>query len=116
MSKKTIESRQGYQDFIDLDDTTLLFARWSVPYPGVTLRIPLVQEVPKEKFCSLNDAYMTNKRAVLMLKYVYELADNWIEYWVSSFHANGPFLYPLKTLGNVWFSDVFRGYRNGKLA
>ena len=22
------------------------------------------------------------------------------------------FLYPLKTSGNLWFSDVFRGYRN----
>ena len=80
------------------------------------MRIPLVQKMQKDKFCSLNDAYMTNKRAVLMLKYAYELADNWIEYWISSFHAIGPFLYPLKTLGNVRFSDVFRGYRNGKLA
>ena len=26
-----------------------------------------------------------------------------------------PFLYPLKTLENHWFSDVFRGYGNGTL-
>ena len=25
-------------------------------------------------------------------------------------HATGLFLYPLKTLENLWFSDVFRGY------
>ena len=27
-----------------------------------------------------------------------------------------PFVYPLKTLENYWFYDVFRGYRNGILA
>ena len=32
---------------------------------------------------------------------------------INSFHTNVPFLYPLKTLENLWFSDVFRGYRNG---
>ena len=25
----------------------------------------------------------------------------------NPFHASEPFLYPLKTLGNLWFSDVF---------
>ena len=25
-------------------------------------------------------------------------------------------MYPLKTLENVWFSDVFRGYEKGRLA
>ena len=29
--------------------------------------------------------------------------------------TNVPFLYPLKTPENFWFSDVFRGYRNGTL-
>ena len=30
---------------------------------------------------------------------------------VDPFYAIGLFLYPLKTLKNLWFSDVFRGYR-----
>ena len=30
---------------------------------------------------------------------------------INPFHATGLFLYPLKTSGNRWFSDVFRGYR-----
>ena len=33
----------------------------------------------------------------------------------NPFHANGPFLYPLKTLENLWFCDVFRGYRNDEI-
>ena len=32
------------------------------------------------------------------------------------FHANIPFLYPLKTTGNKSFSDVFSEYRNKTLA
>ena len=31
----------------------------------------------------------------------------------NPFEPNTPFLYPLKTLENQRFSDVFRGYRNG---
>ena len=31
-------------------------------------------------------------------------------------HANLPSLYLLKTLENLWFSEVFRRYRNGTLA
>ena len=40
----------------------------------------------------------------------------------SSFHvlnpflANVPVLYPLKTLENLWFFGVFRGYKMGTLA
>ena len=30
---------------------------------------------------------------------------------INTFHATGVFLYSLKTLENLWFSDVFRGYR-----
>ena len=37
-------------------------------------------------------------------------------FYISSFHANAPFLYPLKTSENIWFSDVFREYRNETLA
>ena len=33
----------------------------------------------------------------------------------APFHANVPFLYPLKTSENQRFFDVFRGYRNGTL-
>ena len=32
---------------------------------------------------------------------------------LNPFHATGFFLYPLKTLENLWFSDVFRVYRKG---
>ena len=33
---------------------------------------------------------------------------------LNPFQANVPFLYPLKTLENLPFSDVFRWYRKGK--
>ena len=29
----------------------------------------------------------------------------------NPFHATGIFLYPLKTSENLWFSDIFKGYR-----
>ena len=32
---------------------------------------------------------------------------------INPFHTNVPFLYPLKTSENLWFFDVFRGYRYG---
>ena len=35
---------------------------------------------------------------------------------INSFHVTGLFLYPLKTFGNLWFSDVFRGYRKRLVA
>ena len=34
----------------------------------------------------------------------------------NPFHATGLFLYDLKTLGNLWFSDVFREYRKRSVA
>ena len=36
--------------------------------------------------------------------------------WINPFCTNVLFLYPLKTSQNLWFSDVFREYRNGTLA
>ena len=30
---------------------------------------------------------------------------------LNPFYATGPFLYPMKTSENLWFSDVFEGYR-----
>ena len=35
---------------------------------------------------------------------------------INPIHANIPFLYPLKTSENFWFSDAFSGYRNGNIA
>ena len=35
---------------------------------------------------------------------------------INPFHANVPFLCPLKTSENLWFSNVFRGYRYRTLA
>ena len=32
---------------------------------------------------------------------------------LNTFYPNVPFLYPLRTSENHWFSDVFSGYRNG---
>ena len=34
----------------------------------------------------------------------------------NPFHANGLFLYPLKKSENLWFSNVFRGYRKRPVA
>ena len=35
---------------------------------------------------------------------------------INSFHATGLFRCPLKTSENLWFSDVFRGYRKRPVA
>ena len=35
---------------------------------------------------------------------------------INPFLANVPISYPLKTLENLWFSGVFRGYEVGTLA
>ena len=35
---------------------------------------------------------------------------------INPYHATGPFLYSLKTLENLCFSDVFRGYRKRPVA
>ena len=35
---------------------------------------------------------------------------------VNPFHATGLFRYPLKTSENLWFPDVFRGYRKRLVA
>ena len=35
---------------------------------------------------------------------------------VNQFHAAGLFLYPLKTPENLWFSDIFRGYKKRLVA
>ena len=34
----------------------------------------------------------------------------------NPFHVNVPSLYSLKTSENLWFTEVFIGYRNGTLA
>ena len=34
---------------------------------------------------------------------------------INPFWPTVPFLYPLKMLENLWFSDIFTGYRNGTL-
>ena len=34
---------------------------------------------------------------------------------INPFLSKAPLLYPLKTSGNRWFPDVFRGYRSGTL-
>ena len=33
-------------------------------------------------------------------------------HFLNPFLSNATFLYPLKMSENLWFSDVFRGYRN----
>ena len=35
---------------------------------------------------------------------------------ISPFQANLPLLHTLKTSENLWFSDIFREYRNGPMA
>ena len=38
-----------------------------------------------------------------------------MHYPFNPFKPDVPFQYSLKTSENLWFSDVFRGYRNGIL-
>ena len=35
---------------------------------------------------------------------------------LKTFQVSAPFKYHLKTWENLWFSHVFRGYRNGTLS
>ena len=37
------------------------------------------------------------------------------KYWINPYSTNVPLLYLLKTLENLRFSDVFRGYRSETL-
>ena len=39
-----------------------------------------------------------------------------VQKYLNPFHATGFFWYPLKTSENLWFSDVFRGYRKRPVA
>ena len=38
--------------------------------------------------------------------------EHFITETINPFYSNVTFLYPQKTSENLWFSDVFRGYRN----
>ena len=40
----------------------------------------------------------------------------YVEILLNLFHATGFILYPLKTLENLWFFDVFREYRKRPVA
>ena len=40
----------------------------------------------------------------------------WFILFVNPFHVTGVILYPLKTSENLWFSDIFRGYRKRPVA
>ena len=44
--------------------------------------------------------------------YFYPMMRNFWRPPINPFHASVLFLYPLKTSENLWFSDVFRWYRN----
>ena len=39
----------------------------------------------------------------------YKIHYDWNKHCINPFHATRLFLFPLKTLENLWFSDVFRG-------
>ena len=41
-----------------------------------------------------------------------EVPDNNADLTINPFSSSVTLLYPLKTSKNLWFSDVFRGYRN----
>ena len=60
----------------------------------------------------LNKFYETLITFLRHYKFVWKILD---QFFFNPFHANGPFLYPLKTLENLWFYDVFRGYRNDEI-
>ena len=49
--------------------------------------------------------YPNNKKTQLQLFFTF------FGNFFNPFYAIGLFLYPLKTSENLWFSDVFRGYR-----
>ena len=88
-------------------------------YRSVILKcIPdIYQELFVSKFIWPNnfmkEKYLTYKQQIMypiQKKNVFFVSCN------NPFQPNISFLYPLKTSENLWFSDVFRGYRNGILA
>ena len=46
------------------------------------------------------------------MTYEYLLFFEYFSMFINPFHVNLPLLYPLKNSENVWFSGVFREYRN----
>ena len=46
------------------------------------------------------------------MTYEYLLFFEYFSMFINPFHVNLSLLYPLKNSENVWFSDVFREYRN----
>ena len=58
-----------------------------------------------------------NSWAGMVIIHVNNTAENSIfQVTNKTFRVNVPFLYPHKTSGKVWFSDVFRACRNETLA
>ena len=56
----------------------------------------------KASYCILEDSSFNN-------------CNDPTEIHFNPFSTNVPLLYPLKTSENLWFSDVFKGYRSGTL-
>ena len=51
-----------------------------------------------------------------LFSFDYQRTINILLVTINPFHATGIFLYPLKKSENLWFSDVFRGYRKRPVA
>ena len=74
-------------------------------------------KVAHYKYWTLNTIWLSKKLFKKWSKRWYCI-NNWnaVTWYINPISANTPFLYSLKTLENLWFSNVFRGYRIGKLA
>ena len=70
------------------------------------------------KFLNFLNCTISNHIIVylLMAKNIYYNKLLITRYTIILLKANITFLYPLKILENLWFSDIFRGCRNGTLA
>ena len=59
--------------------------------------------------------FFTLKNFVCILLLVKNISAFWQYFLINPFSTNVPLPYPLKTSENLWFSDIFRGYRSGTL-
>ena len=58
------------------------------------------------------DSTKIENKALLMYGELKDLIRQDIRYYIASFLFDAPFLYLVKNLEKLWFSDVCRGYRN----
>ena len=79
-----------------------------------------IKRIPERVNTNLSDYHAMSVIQTELVKFISqkkdaELANGKVGEGVNMLLPSVPFLYPLKTSGNLRFSDVFRGYKKGTL-